>query len=214
MLLEFLSRNATPVAIAIASVVIAGSIYARSTPVASTTVAYASERSEFSHVYGNEDAPTKIIEFSDIECPYCAQIHPTLKQLVDESNGTLAWEFRHFPLPSHKNAETAARAAECVGRLAGNEAFWSFLDFAFQNQRLLTAKFYEDTAGALGVSEDALFECTENPDIHESIANDVRTSVSLGGTGTPFSIIQYEDGSLRPVSGALPIEQWRSLLNK
>ena len=52
------------------------------------------------HILGNPDAPVKLIEFSDFECPFCKRFHPTMKRLMDEygEDGRVAWVYRHFPL--------------------------------------------------------------------------------------------------------------------
>lgn len=84
------------------------------------------------HIFGNPAAPLKIVEFSDLECPFCQKFHPTLKQLVNDYNGEVAWVYRHFPLESiHPSARPAAEASECVASLGGNDAFWQYLDLLF-----------------------------------------------------------------------------------
>lgn len=87
------------------------------------------------HVLGNPaTAPATIIEYSDIDCPFCKKLQPTLQTLVDQ--GKIAWVYRHSPIPSlHPNARIKALASECVYELAGstdkakgNDAFWKYLD--------------------------------------------------------------------------------------
>ena len=169
-------------------------------------------RSENPYVFGNPDAPVTIVEFSDFECPFCARLHPTLKQIVEESEGSVRWEYRHLPLPSHRNAELAALAGECVGRLGGNERFWNFAESAFSNQRSFSKTFFEQEAGRLGVDSEQFGECIRSEETKAIVENDFETGIAFGGRGTPFSVIVFEDGSTRPVSGALPYAQWISLL--
>lgn len=166
------------------------------------------------HVWGDPDAAITIVEFSDYECPFCGRLHPTLKQIVEESEGGINWEYRHFPLPNHKNAESAAMASECISEFAGNDAFWEFSDSAFQNQRSLGASFYQSEAARFGIDPASFESCMRDEEKKEMIINDQLTGVSLGGNGTPFSVIVYEDGTMRPVSGALPYAQWLPLLQK
>lgn len=163
------------------------------------------------NVYGNADAPVTIVEFSDYECPYCARLHPTLQQLVDESNGLIQWEYRHLPLPSHQTAVDGAIVAECVGRLIGNEAFWEFSEKVFaSNQR--GVEFYQATAVSVGVNEAELSACVTDQSINDVVRDDYETARQLGANGTPFSVIIYADDSKRPVGGALPYADWRRLL--
>ena len=50
------------------------------------------------HIRGSPTAPVKLIEFGDTECPLCKRFHPTLKRIVDEYPGKVAWVFRHLPI--------------------------------------------------------------------------------------------------------------------
>jgi protein-disulfide isomerase len=80
------------------------------------------------HIQGDVAvAPATIVEYSDIDCPYCKKLHPTLQQLVDE--GKIAWVYRHSPIPQlHPFAYLKATAAQCVYEIAGQKAFWEYLN--------------------------------------------------------------------------------------
>jgi protein-disulfide isomerase len=83
-------------------------------------------------IRGNADGKVSIIEFSDIDCPYCARHHDTMKQLMTEYGDQISWVYRHFPLTQlHPDAFHKAEAAECAGELGGNEIFWQYLDILF-----------------------------------------------------------------------------------
>lgn len=81
------------------------------------------------HIVGNPSAPITIIEYSDFECPYCKAFQATLKQVVTESNGSVAWVYRHWPI--HQNSFEKLVAAECVAKIKGNDAFWKYSDLLF-----------------------------------------------------------------------------------
>ena len=84
------------------------------------------------HIRGSIDAEVVLVEFSDLDCPFCKQLHPTLKRLVDEYDGRVAWVYRHYPLEQlHPNAPLLAEASECVAQIKGNDAFWEFIDRYF-----------------------------------------------------------------------------------
>ena len=178
-----------------------------------TQVAYAAQREEGNHIFGDKNAPITIVEFSDYECPFCSRLHPTLEKIVSDSGGTIKWEYRHLPLPNHKNAEAAALSAECVAQLAGNDAFWSFTQTIFQNQRSVKTDFLEEEAVQLGISIDDLRSCINDPEVGLIVQNDLDTAISFGGRGTPFSVIVYADGSTKSVVGALPPAQWNDLFS-
>ena len=81
------------------------------------------------HIIGNPDAPIMVIEYSDLECPYCKRFGGVMKEVVAESNGDVAWVYRHWVV--HQGAIPKTGAAECVARLKGNEAFWKYIDLVF-----------------------------------------------------------------------------------
>lgn len=200
-----------PLAIVLGGILIAVAVYVNGGITKSTAITSTAEREENSHVYGDPRAEMTIVEFSDIECPFCARLHPSLKRIVDESDGRIKWEYRHLPLANHRNAVPAAYAAECVARLKGNEAFWNFLDHAFQNQQTLSEDFYQAYAEEIGISKEAFVSCTADSEIHEIVSEDRRAAAYLGGSGTPFSVVIFPDGRMRPVTGALPFPEWQVL---
>ncbi len=97
-----------------------------------TTVPYTGEvpaYTEGDHIIGSPDAPILIIEYSDLECPYCKRFGATIKEVVAESNGNVAWIYRHWIV--HPGALPKAAASECVAKLKGNDAFWKYVDLVF-----------------------------------------------------------------------------------
>lgn len=84
------------------------------------------------YVRGTQGAPVTIVEYSDLECPYCKRFHPNMLQLMQEYNGKILWAYRHFPLSFHANAEKEAEATECVGKLGGAEKYWTFIDKVYE----------------------------------------------------------------------------------
>ncbi len=137
----------TPVAFAIvfAGALIALSVYLVFKPAPQTVVGPSGQQitveeiTESDHILGNPDAPIKIIEYSDLDCPFCRTFHATMKQVmaIYGANGTVAWVYRHFPLVElHPNSPKLAEASECVADIGGNDAFWKFIDSIFTSQTL------------------------------------------------------------------------------
>lgn len=171
-------------------------------------------RSEQARSKGDLAAPIKIVEFSDFECTFCRGLHPTLSRLLEEYPDVVQWEYRHLPLVIHINARDAALAAECVGDLAGNDAFWEYAEILFENQRGLVPTFYSQAAIQFGIEPTDLESCMKDPGISARLLADEQIALALGAGGTPFNVVVYPDGSSRPVSGALPYEQWVSLIEE
>jgi len=84
---------------------------------------------EGDHLFGSADAPVVVVEYSDYECPYCKAFQATMKQVVEESNGQVAWMYRHWPI--HAGSVEKLVAAECVAKLKGNDAFWKYSELLF-----------------------------------------------------------------------------------
>lgn len=83
------------------------------------------------HIRGDINAPVKIIQYSDIDCPFCKRFHGTMQEVMDSygKDGKVAWVMRHFPLTQlHPDAFNKAEASECVAELGGNDKFWKFVD--------------------------------------------------------------------------------------
>ncbi len=80
------------------------------------------------NIKGSLDAPIKIVEYSDFDCPFCSRFHASMNQIA-ENNDDVVWAYRHMPLDQlHPNARTVAQISECVAKLGGNDAFWAFAD--------------------------------------------------------------------------------------
>ncbi|MEX2054357.1 MAG: thioredoxin domain-containing protein [Candidatus Colwellbacteria bacterium] len=170
--------------------------------------------SDTDHLRGDPDAPVAIIEFSDFECPFCAQIHHTLARIVEE-NSDVKWIYRHFPLSTiHPKAIAAAVASECIANLSGNEAFWLFVDEAFSNQRLLSDSWYRIQAESLGVNPGDFDSCMEDQSVVAGIQRDLDEAINSGGTGTPYIVVVTPSGEFIPFAGALPYEQIMSVIER
>src|SRR3989344_1943232 len=135
-----------PLAIIVAGVLVAGAImyvgFGGNTAGNANTAAVenAEKAPEFTlspddHILGNPDAPVILVEFSDLECPFCKTFHNTMKQVMQTygDTGQVAWVYKHFPIDSrHPKARTEAQATECAGKLGGQVKFWEFTDKIFE----------------------------------------------------------------------------------
>lgn len=83
--------------------------------------------------YGRVDARFTLIEYADLECPYCQAYFPILRHWID-ANPDVNWQWHHLPLPMHEPAAThGARLAECAGETGGRTAFWNTVAWIFQH---------------------------------------------------------------------------------
>jgi protein-disulfide isomerase len=85
--------------------------------------------------YGDVDARFTLIEYADLECPYCQAYFPVLMRWID-ANPDVSWEWRHLPLAMHEPAAThQARLAECAGEAGGHAAFWNAVAWIYRHSR-------------------------------------------------------------------------------
>ncbi len=169
------------------------------------------------HILGNPNASVKLIEYSDMECPYCKRFHTTLKTLMSEygTKGELAWVYRHFPLDIHPKAQEEAHAAECVGELGGTEKFWQFLDRIYEitpSNNGLDLTLLEKTAVEAGVNAEAFKTCQASGKYKQKIALQLEDAINSGGRGTPWSILITKSGKAVSVDGALPYEDMKAAI--
>jgi len=143
-----------------------------------------------------------IVEYSDMECPFCSRFHPTLQQVVAEYDGQVRWAYKHFPLTSiHQSAQKAAEASECAAEQGG---FWEFTDYIFANQATLGSGAIQAGAEAASLDLTDFNDCLDSGKYTSVVNADAAEAQGFGGRGTPFSIIIDKDGNiLDTISGAL-----------
>lgn len=170
-------------------------------------------------IRGNNQAEIYLVEYSDYECPFCNRFHSTPKDIVDASNGKVAWVWKYFPLTQiHPNAHPAAVAAECVNKLGGQEKFWQFSDVLINNQRALSENFYKTESAKLGINAAAFSTCLKDASIAAEVDRNTKEGEELGVSGTPSTfVVKNENGKLtilENINGALPKATVESIIAK
>lgn len=162
------------------------------------------------HVYGNPSAPVKIVEFSDLECPWCKNFHSVLKQTVAAYGGKVAWVYRHFPIDQlHPKARKEAEASECANELGGNDKFWSYIDRLFEitpSNNGLDANLLPQIAADIGLNKNEFEKCLASGKYATLVAEGVKEAKSAGARGTPYAVVIAEDGRKFVIPGALPFD--------
>ncbi|HEY5375260.1 MAG TPA: thioredoxin domain-containing protein [Polyangiaceae bacterium] len=160
-------------------------------------------------VWGSPTAPVTILEFSDLQCPFCARVHPTVKQLETKYGpNQLRIVFKHNPLPFHPNARPAAKIADAVLRQGGSRAFFAFLDLAFAEQPKLSDEALTDWITRVGLDATVVIQRAELQETADKIDRDVALAGKIGANGTPAFRI---NGST--LVGAQPIDAFTSIID-
>jgi protein-disulfide isomerase len=167
---------------------------------------------------GDIDAPIQIVEFSDYDCPFCSRFHDVMNAVVEKYPDDVVWTYRHFPIEQlHPQAPAVAIAAECVGELEGNDAFWSFTDAYFQARGAQDGTAHDvlipRLALAAGVTQADFTTCFESGDMTARVQADMQNAGETGGRGTPWSILIGPSGKTYPINGALPQSSIEQLIS-
>lgn len=145
---------------------------------------------------GPADAPVTIVEFSDFQCPYCAQVHTTLEKVVENYGPKVRLVFRQFPLVKiHRDAERAAEASLCANQQG---KFWEMHDAMFADQSKLSEEGLKETAKTLGLDETKFDACLDSKQFKDTISADTEAGTVAGVSGTPAFFING-----RPLNGAV-----------
>ncbi|HLM54521.1 MAG TPA: thioredoxin domain-containing protein [Pyrinomonadaceae bacterium] len=140
------------------------------------------------HFRGGASAPVTLEEFGDFQCPPCGRLHASLKKIEHDYGNRLKVIFRNYPLQSmHKNAYSAARAAEAAG-LQGK--FFEMHDLLYEHQTEWAESpeprpIYTDYANRIGLNVEKFIADMGRQDVVERVQADVLRGTSLGVGGTP-----------------------------
>lgn len=145
------------------------------------------------HMLGSPTARVTMVEYSDMECPFCKNFHVKMQTLMDQNakSGDLAWVYRHFPLDIHPKAPKEAEASECAFQQGGNEVFWKYVqkiyDITPSNNGLDFAKLPE-IAGQLGLDVAKFNTCLSSGSQATVVKSDYDDGIKAGVNGTPNTV--------------------------
>ena len=164
---------------------------------------------------GTQDAKVTIVNFDDLECPYCARMHEQLfPATLDHYKGLVKFYYKDYPLVEiHPWALHAAVNADCLADQSG-DAYWRFVDYVHSHGDEVTGTAH-DVPQALKTldrlaHEEGVRSKVDVAKLDACIAKQddsvVRASMKLGDglgiTGTPTLFINGER-----ISGALPQDE-------
>ncbi len=167
---------------------------------------------------GSEDAPLTVVEFSDFQCPFCAEHTLEVQPILDETfvdTGQVRWVFKHFPLRSHQYAVAAATATECAAKQG---LFWELHDLLFETQEDWSAEGIEDIDAELIRISAQLEEinlakfasCLGSRKALEDVLIDIYDA--SGAVSTTPTFIVIHDGQGRALRGLRKAENFSSIL--
>ncbi len=167
---------------------------------------------------GDKNAQIYLIEYSDLECPFCKRFHPTAKQVVDDYKGKVAWVYRHYPIEQlHSKGPKEAEATECANELAGMDGFWKLTDKIYEvtpaNNGLDLATL-PTLASQVGLNQAKFKACLDSGKYKDKIAQRVQEALATGASGTPANFVMNQKGEVWIIPGALPLENVKTVIDE
>ncbi|MBI4125228.1 MAG: thioredoxin domain-containing protein [Deltaproteobacteria bacterium] len=147
-------------------------------------------------VWGNPNAKVTLVDFSDLQCPFCKKAAFHLKPVLIEFKDRVRLFYYHYPLDKscnenvqfagHDQACLAAQAAVCAERRGD---FWGYHDDLFRNQKQLGEKLFVQLAGTRGWNEQEFSECLNAPETIAQVKKDIEAATQIHVTSTPTILL-------------------------
>ena len=88
-------------------------------------------------VRGNPNAKVTLVNYDDLQCPFCSRMHSTLMQeILPEYGDRIKIVYKDFPLSMHPWAVHSANNANCLA-VENGSAYWEFADYVHANQKAI-----------------------------------------------------------------------------
>jgi protein-disulfide isomerase len=170
---------------------------------------------------GAKASKVVLVNFDDLECPFCSRMHQTLfPEILKEYGDRVTFIYKDYPLAEiHPWAMHAAVDGNCLGAQS-SDAYWDFADYIHANQHEVGN---EKTPAARLEALDRLTllqgqkhnldvgklqSCVKAQD-ESAVKASMKEADGLGVEATPTMFISGEK-----VDGAVPISQVRAALDR
>ncbi len=145
-------------------------------------------------IRGPLNAPVKIVEFSDFQCPACMKAEPMITALFEKYPGKINLTFYHFPLPMHRWAGVAHQMSECVNRQG---KFWEYHDRVYKLQPIWSASpspvdLLISYAKETGADMNQFTACLSDAAVTRKVLDERAKGQSLQVNSTPTLFINGE----------------------
>lgn len=167
-------------------------------------------------IKGSDNAPAKMLVFSDFQCPACAAFSTNIEPLLadDINSGKLQYVYYDFPLGgAHKYAFLAGRAGRCA---ADQNKFWEYHDVLFGKQSDWAfaadnpVKEFVEYGSLAGLNQAEFETCVKSDKHQEVVSANHMLGERLGVNSTPTVFI---NGKRVPSSDVQDIKVIREMIN-
>ncbi len=154
----------------------------------------ATQRADRARMKGSEDAPIRIVEISDFQCPFCRQFYDETMHLLDSAyiqTGKASYLWVSYANPGHGRAWNSIEAGYCAGAVG---QFWPMHDILFERQQEWSAATdpydtFRGYAEELGIDPESFGACLRNSVLAPLIVRDYTSVMRAGISSTPYFIL-------------------------
>lgn len=171
-------------------------------------------------VRGNPNAKVTVVNYDDLQCPFCSRMHATLMtEILPQYGDRIKIVYKDFPLSMHPWAPHSANDANCLA-LEDGTAYWEFADYVHANQKAIgngqdlqkaTAELDRvavDMGKKHGADINRLQACIKSqPD--KQLKSSMAEGELLGLSATPTLFINGQK-----LEGAVDADEVRAVLNQ
>jgi len=166
------------------------------------------------HSQGSSKAPVTIVEYTDLQCPYCQKAHEILhdKLYKTYTKNQVRWVFKQYPLEGHDWSMNGALALECAGQQK-EQAFWDMASYLFKGQKDTKKENFNEKLekGIIDLKLDAakLNACMSNESAKKKIEAEKAEGTELGVSATPTILV---NGRMK--TGIRDFESFKMLIDE
>ncbi len=151
-------------------------------------------------VVGKKDAPVTIVQFTDLQCPFCARFYPPVKEALKAYPDKVNFIIKNFPLSFHPNARPAAKVA-----LAANEQgkYIEMVELLLANGANVSEDKLKEYTKQLGLNKRKLMDDLKNKDARyeAQIKADMDLGAQVDVRGTPTFYMNGKKTMARDFNG-------------
>jgi len=145
---------------------------------------------------GDPDAPVTLMEFGEYENEECAKANEVVKQLLEEYEGKIKFNFRHFPLT--RIHQRSMKAGEAAVAAAQDGKFWEMHNILFNNRRTLGTTSLKLHSKEAGVKNKKFLDDLVNGIYGWQVQDDLKEGIDRGVKEVPAFFINDEPFAGKP----------------
>ncbi|MBM3914743.1 MAG: disulfide bond formation protein DsbA [Sphingomonadales bacterium] len=145
---------------------------------------------------GKKDAPVTLMEFGEYESEECAKVNEIVKQLLEEFEGKIRFQFRHFPLTLIH--QRSLKASESAVAAAQEGKFWEMHNVLFSNRRNLGTTSLKLHSMEAGVKNKKFLDDLVNGVYGWQVQDDLKEGLNRGVKDLPAFFINDVPFTGRP----------------